>query len=151
MVLWCGQIISDKIFCLDPQSFDGVDIKGLQVIKHHNEFFMSLASNLKSGTLVRENLSKCPNKHVKNVHVPGAWTSLRSFCELIPRKEHACSSACRSVGPLVVLVETWWDEFQKQKTTRSQSKLTIRKNPNSQVQSVEEVVKECMLEIRKII
>lgn len=54
------------------------------MIKHHDGFFLSLASNLKSGTLVSENLSKCPNKHVKNVHVPGAWTSLESFCEIMP-------------------------------------------------------------------
>lgn len=82
-------------FALILQGFDGVDIKGSQVIKHHNGFFLSLASNLKSGTLVSENLSKCPDKHVKNVHVPGAWTSLESFCEIIPRKERACSSASR--------------------------------------------------------
>lgn len=47
-----------KYFALIHQSFDGVDIKGSQVIKHHNDFFLSSASNLKSGTLVSENLSK---------------------------------------------------------------------------------------------
>lgn len=82
-----------KSFALIHQSFDGVDIKGSQVIKHHNVFFLSLASNLKSGTLVSGNLSKFPNKHVKNIHMSGTWTSLESFCEVIPHKEHACSSS----------------------------------------------------------
>lgn len=57
------------------------------------KIFLSLCSNVKSGTLVNENLSKCHNRHVKNVHMAGAWTSWKHFCEIISRKESASSSA----------------------------------------------------------